>query len=93
MRLCLAYPGNPRFYIEGESPRLCRGTYSLHPDRNHRHHAKSALDAGAPSTHDHRPGYFSLTQAIVTVRDCKTPTPGGSSWGVACLGKRAPESP
>ena len=29
MRLCLAYPGNPRCYIEGESPQ--RGTYSLHP--------------------------------------------------------------
>ena len=25
---------------------------TLHPDRNHRRNAKSALDAGAPSTHD-----------------------------------------
>src|SRR5262249_22081362 len=29
MRLCPADPGNPRRYIEGESPRLWRGTYSL----------------------------------------------------------------
>src|SRR5215467_12960877 len=29
MRLCPALPGNPRRYIEGESPRLWRGTYSL----------------------------------------------------------------
>jgi hypothetical protein len=29
MRLCPAYPGNPRRYIEGESPHLWRRTYSL----------------------------------------------------------------
>jgi len=29
MRLCPADPGNPRRYIEGESPHLWRGTYSL----------------------------------------------------------------
>src|SRR5262249_3136775 len=37
MRLYPAHPGNPRRYIEGESPRLRRGTYSLilwHPRRS-----------------------------------------------------------
>jgi hypothetical protein len=29
MRLCSAYPSNPRSYIEGESPRLRRRTYGL----------------------------------------------------------------
>src|SRR5262245_37509750 len=33
MRLCLAYPGNPRCYIEGESPHLWRRTYSLADSR------------------------------------------------------------
>src|SRR5205814_982704 len=29
VRLCPAYPGNPRTRIEGESPPLCKGTYGL----------------------------------------------------------------
>src|SRR6266700_1689487 len=29
VRLCPAYPGNPRMRIEGESPPLCKGTYGL----------------------------------------------------------------
>src|SRR5215510_15234008 len=51
MRLCLAYPGNPRFYIEGESPRLCRGHTVCIPTaivRTPNQH----LTRGAPSTHD-----------------------------------------
>jgi hypothetical protein len=29
LRLCPAYPGNPRRNIEGESPHFVEGTYSL----------------------------------------------------------------
>jgi len=50
MRLCLAYPGNPRCYIEGESPRLSEGhTVCTRPQSSPR---QKVLDRKAPSTHD-----------------------------------------
>jgi hypothetical protein len=33
VRLCPAYPGNPRMRIEGESPPLRKGTYGLRSRR------------------------------------------------------------